>query len=212
MSIAKRETISRLVASTYTSAPTLSVPKREFKNEFNNGEYSPIFGEITCQGGTDLLDHALSRLNNATLVDLGSGIGRFCLHSALTHCDFLDAIHGVELSPSRHDAACDALDELRLKIDKTHLPCLDKIKFHNMNLLEFKLPSTPLIIYCASLTFSSTVISAIQDRITRSAPKKSLLYSCREFESDENLVHVAEINLETSWAPQAEFHVYETRS
>lgn len=200
----KCQSAQRLLAKLY---PKKSMPqtvsKHEFRNHFKNGEFSPVFGEITCQGGSELIEHALSILPpQPSLIDLGSGFGRFCLYSALTYGDSLESIHGIELSPDRHAVALSVLEQLNLQ---------KVVDFKRMNLLDFPLGSfrEPLILYCASLTFSEMIVNKLQKRIEEQVTSPCLVYTCREmFFSTNKLKFATRLCLETSWSPKAQFHVY----
>ena len=193
------ESIAKFIAGLYPKQVTVSVSANEFLANFKNGEYSPVFGEITCKGGETLfehVDHHNRSKTPLTLVDLGSGVGRFCIHAALTRK--FTSIFGIELSPSRHLIACKALEKFS---DAEH------VKFHNMNLLDFPLPITPLVVYCASLTFSTEMITAIEKKIKSECQSNCLIYTCREL---KHLKKIDEIFVDTSWSPKATLHVYET--
>lgn len=203
--------ISQKLASLYPAevgSACKTVSRSEFKNLFRDGEYSPVYGELTVEGGLALLEHAFSQFQSSArpaLVDLGSGIGRFCVASVLSHGDRLREIHGVELSRARHELACEALAELNSR-DPSKASLL---KFHSMNILEFPLTLPgPVLVYCASLTFSADVITALQDRIERQCVEGSLIYTCREFSESFALNQVDTIAVETSWSPNTALHVY----
>ncbi len=145
-----------------------NVPESEFRTLFKDGQYSSVYGEITTPGTHALLEHALSQYKDKhrpAFVDLGSGAGRACIQAALTHRDRLREIIGVELSPSRHKIAVDAREELNRRGHEV------SVTFTLGDILEWKyLLSVPAIVYTASLTFSTSVLDAVEERCSSQLP------------------------------------------
>ena len=187
-----------------------AVPRGEFQKVFRSGEYSPTYGEITFQGGQALLQHALrfsSRDERLTLYDLGSGVGKFCMQASITHANKLKKVIGVEISPSRHGMAINALSNL----SKSSIPRSD-IEFRCDDLMKTDVSDFPNIIFCASLTFSTDVIHAISDRLSSILSPGSLIYTFRAFPLNERLVDLGSVAVRTTWSDSSTLLAYKIQN
>ena len=183
------------------------VSEVEFKTLFRNGEYSPTYGELTFEGTDILLQHGLSRIKTGTdpvLVDLGSGVGKICIQAALSTHRFGQII-GIELSASRHKAAVDALTRLK----SINPVAASRVTLVNGDILNQDLGfGVETLVFCANLTFTSSVLERIRSKCSHELHPGSLVYSQREFHSFPGLSQIEDLSVPTSWSVSTPLKVY----
>jgi len=126
------------------------------------------YGEVTCE----LLEWAIERLPlqpQDVIIDLGSGGGRALLYLALrTGCDVV----GVELSPTRHDAA-----EALFHLAKPLLRPGQKVQLLKGDILEPSVPqSEATVVLIANRLFSDDFTSTA----LKTTPNAEVLIALRE--------------------------------
>jgi hypothetical protein len=203
-----KQVIGRLYPRSITD-PIARVSSEELAHEFKAGEYSPVYGEITCDGTHMLLEHALAKVGTPlpAVVDFGSGVGKFCIQAALTHGNRVGPITGIELSISRHAIASSVLTDLQ----KESLIEPSKVTFINSNILQWEYSqSVPVIVYMASLTFSTPFMNAIRTRFVEQLPKRSLIYTMRAWDDkrDRLVPQNHTLDVPTTWSTKTPLHVY----
>jgi hypothetical protein len=182
------------------------LPRAEFETNFRNGLYSPTYGELTFRGGQELLDHAFRHLpinKKSTLFDLGSGVGKFCIQASITHAKALERVVGIEISPSRHAIALHAL----FKLGDSSISH-SEVNFRCDDLLTASITGELQIIFCASLTFSTHVVTSLSKRLSDVASAGSLVYTFRPFPSSKRLLEYGSTNVETTWSRGSNLMVY----
>src|SRR5690606_36408380 len=118
---------------------------------------SPIYGEIKHQALNQLLDY-LALDNNDVFVDLGSGVGKVVLHTALV-TPVKKAI-GIELSTTRFLEAKEALKRASQWSPYIRSRCA----FKNADLMEVNL-SKATVIYTCSTAFSMAFMKKVSERL-----------------------------------------------
>lgn len=191
----------------------INLPPNEIRNSFINGEYSPIYGELTFKGGEQLLIDAFTRIRSRVntvkpnLVDLGSGLGKFCLQATLTHSSELNSVVGVEISETRHSIATNVYQSAFKSEKESDMKNIFRL-IHG-NILDFTFsPDSPSIVYCASLTFPRAVLDSLENKCADELKSGSIIYSCRPFEN-RSWKNAAEIRVETTWSNSSILCVYE---
>lgn len=191
----------------------INLPPKEIRNFFKNGEYSPIYGELTFRGGEQLLSDAFTRIRSRMqtvkphLVDLGSGLGKFCLQATLAHSGDLQSVVGVEISETRHSIARNVYESTFESDKESNMKNI--LRFIHGNILHYTFPSdTPAIVYCASLTFPRSVLDSLEKKCADELKSGSIIYSCRPFEN-RSWKNASEIRVETTWSNSSTLSVYE---
>jgi SAM-dependent methyltransferase len=152
------------------------------------------YGEITATGTRQLL-HAMGLLlkqkhtdeNNAVhFYDLGSGAGKLIAQVAMELPD--TEATGIELSPSRYEAAVKAkkmLESFLLQPEQELqlAAALDRVQFLPENILNVDL-SRATHIYVASLCFPRTLLSSLEDKLIQECNELRFVATLQRFPNE----------------------------
>ena len=127
-----------------------------FKNntDFDKKVGSPIYGEITKVGATNLINYFGKHFNNeAIFYDLGCGIGKFVAHVGILG---VKKSVGIEYSKERYKGCC--------HIKNTYCSGLNNIQFYNKSYLEHDF-SDATIIYIDNTCVSKEANKILYDKV-----------------------------------------------
>ena len=130
------------------------VEKDELDSTGPNAKYSNVYLG-TPHSTLDIIFHALKIDHEKfDFVDFGSGKGRVICRAAKHP---FNKIYGVELSKSLHESACE-------NISKSSADFADRIVTVNDDVISFKLPDNPLVLFNFS-SFDENVLEALIKKI-----------------------------------------------
>lgn len=160
---------------------------------------SAIYGEIKPGAMTKLL-HYLDLGGDDVLYDLGSGVGKTVLQSALT---VPNARHvGIELVPSRHNTAVRMLKRIRAE----GLLGDTDVRLRKADILRARL-SDATVLYTCSTAFPSEFMNLLAAKLSR-LPEGIRLVSLQDLDPNPYFEEERELKLDMSWKPRASVHVY----
>ena len=161
---------------------------------------SPVYGEIKHTALTKLLDY-LALTPADTFYDLGSGVGKVILHTALT-TGVKKAI-GVELSTARHQEA-----EIAFARARDFSPSLEeRVRFINQDLMSVDL-SDATVIYTCSTAFSLKFMVEVTKRLGQFTQPFRLV-TLQELPLEKHFRLIQTLRLDMSWLRNTAVHVYE---
>jgi hypothetical protein len=172
------------------------------QNEIHEQNHEPAtYGEVTSAGARQLFNHMgmttdVPPTNGSThhdsivFVDLGSGRGKLVMQAYMELCRITKAT-GIELAPSRHQAAVEAWEELQSTARKLRASQKEEhrlvpeaeIEFLLENFLESDL-SQVTHIYLSSLCFPDKLMYHVSNKLEKDAPKLQCVATLRQFPLD----------------------------
>lgn len=147
------------------------------------------YGEIPQESAIKMFSHPLVGLrSNELFVDLGSGLGRLVIDAAV-----FASVHralGVELSHTRHNASCQAVQEV------SHaMPAIpgsgwrasrhnSKVEFLEADILKLddELLHDAGVVYVASLCFRTELLAKVREKLDRCLPTGARIVSLKAFD------------------------------
>lgn len=175
------------------------IPKNDEKN-VRQSKGSPIYGEINFQSLKKLIDH-LKLNNNDVFYDLGSGVGKVVIQTALTSP--VKKSIGVELSLMRYQDAQKALT-IAQHFDKT---LLSRCNFVNADMLTVDL-SDASVIYTCSTAFSEQFMKKITSYLA-SFKQPFRLVSLQDLPDTKHFTLTERLKLNMSWARNTPVYIYQ---
>ena len=161
----------------------------------------PTYGEITPASVARLLDW-LDLHEDDVLYDLGSGVGKVVLQAAMTAA--CRRVVGVELARSRHEIACEALEDAReegwIRARDVQLVCRNFMKVDI---------SDATVIYSCTTSFSDEFMAMMVRRLSRQCRLGTLFLSTQELEETTWLQPIRTLRLDMSWRRRGWVHAYE---
>eukprot|EP00943_MAST-04B_sp_MAST-4B-sp1_P000187 g187.t1 len=196
-----------------------SIDLKEEK-EFEKFGSNSVYGEISPSSVANILNTLFDAKQDydRVMYDLGSGLGRVILQSALS--SKIKKLVGVELSRTRYEPSCNALKNMTThystekcreehKTEEQNL-LQQKISFVNGDILRYDITDGTLIYLCAT-TWPYSLIQALQGKFTKLKPN-SLIVTFKPFISvppyNSSFVHNGTINVKTSWHDNITINVY----
>jgi Histone methylation protein DOT1 len=174
------------------------------QNGIHEQNHEPAtYGEVTSAGARQLFNHMGMATTNApptnnngstctnhdsiVFVDLGSGRGKLVIQAYMELSRITKAT-GIELAPSRHQAAVEAWEELQSTARKLRASQNEghslvpeaEIEFLLEDLLESDL-SQVTHIYLSSLCFPDKLMYHVAKKLEKDAPKLQCVATLREF-------------------------------
>jgi SAM-dependent methyltransferase len=161
---------------------------------------SPVYGEINHQSLTTLLGN-LKLCADDVFYDLGSGVGKAVLHTALI-TPVKKAI-GIELSKTRHEESLQALANAEILAPSISQRCV----FINDDLLNVDL-SKATIIYTCSTAFSLAFMKAVVNHLSKLSQNFRLI-TLQELPINGPFKLVDKIRLDMSWVRKTPVYTYQ---
>lgn len=175
------------------------IPKNDEK-KVRQSKGSPIYGEINFQSLNKLLNH-LKLGNNDVFYDLGSGVGKVVIQTALTSP--IKKSIGVELSLVRYEDAKKAL-KIATQFDQT-LP--SRCRFVNADMLTVDL-SDASVVYTCSTAFSEQFMKKITSYLA-SFKQPFRLVSLQDLPDTKHFTLIERLKLNMSWARNTPVYIYQ---
>lgn len=204
------------IKQTQSFADNLLSPQNVIKliyEEINEGEIhrteaefimdeggAPVYGEITFQGATQLLE-TLQLTEKDVFYDLGSGLGKLVIQCYLT--TRVQQAFGVELSKTRYQRAQRALSRMK-RADM--LDPLRHIKFINNNIVQMDLNNATVVFTC-STCFSSELLNLLKERLQK-LPSLRMIASLRKLPSLKGFFLFKELDLPMTWCDKVPVYIY----
>mmetsp|Transcript_20009 Transcript_20009/g.55703 ORF Transcript_20009/g.55703 Transcript_20009/m.55703 type:complete len:363 (-) Transcript_20009:778-1866(-) len=188
-----------------------SIPKRE-QQVINSTGGSPTYGELTYEGVASLVGTMLPSADGSSVfMDLGSGVGKVVISTALFAGRAFSQYTGLELSGIRNEEGEHVLQQLRLLLGLVPEAASSLAK---VDLLNEDITTSPEVdkathIFLCSSAFSAAGCRKVVQRILAS-PNFQMLVTSRELpmQLPSHLTRIASIPLQTSWNPRGEGCVY----
>lgn len=178
------------------------LPRREVRAvEATGGD--ELYGEITPAGLGHLLDH-LSLGPDDVFYDLGSGIGKVVLQTALTHS--LRGCTGIEAATSRHAIATRVLRRAR----RQGLIRGRRCRFLCGDFMEVDL-ARATVLYTCSTGFSASFMERLVDKLTQLRTGARLV-TTQEIDDTPWFEPELALRLDMSWKRRSRLHVYRRTS
>lgn len=165
----------------------------------SNAGGNSTYGEITFDALKTIHDD-LGLTSNDYWFDLGSGMGKVVLHTAMTtpaRCC------GVELSTTRISHARDALSQL---INNHNLDLAKKVQFRNENIATVDL-SGATIVYMCSTCYSEKLMRDIINNVCQLKPGTRLL-TLKSAPEHPALKYIKTYSLRMTWSSEVSVHLY----
>lgn len=183
----------------YKDIEGFKIPTFDSKN-VRKSKGSPVYGEINHQALNKLLDY-LKLGPKDVFYDLGSGVGKVIIQTALTTRVKLAV--GIELSGTRHDSAKQALD----RAIEMHPMLKNRVRFLQKDLLTVDLkPAT--VIYTCSTAFSESFMNKLTKHLVRFTHPFRLI-SLQDLPEHPEINHVATLRLDMSWLRSTPVYIYQ---
>jgi len=174
------------------------IPKND-EQQVRKSKGSPIYGEINYLSITKLLEY-LKLTEQDIFYDLGSGVGKVVVHTAL-FSSVKKAI-GIELSEYRHNEA-----EIALKRACEWAPHIKKrCELKNADLMEIDL-SKATVIYTCSTAFSMRFMNQVTKRLAEFTHDFRLI-TLQELPPCQNFILLDKLHLNMSWIRRTPVHIY----
>jgi hypothetical protein len=177
------------------------IPKDDEK-EVRKSKGSPIYGEITHNSVDKLLNY-LDLTSKDILYDLGSGVGKVVLHTALT--TRVKKVCGIELSETRHNDAVLALEKAMAWAPHIY----HRVEFKNDDLMKADL-SSATVIYTCSTAFSLGFMKTLTDRLAKLSHKFRLV-TLQDLPSERHFTLEDKIRLNMTWIRNTPVYIYRRR-
>ena len=160
---------------------------------------SSTYGEITPKATSTLLDY-LEIGRKDVLYDLGSGVGKFVMQTALS-CPAKKVV-GLELSKERHAIARQALKQAK-KVTRLKTK---EVAFRNADIMKAKL-SDATIVYTCSTAFPTRFLNKLTRRLSH-LKEDTLFVSLQELDDNPWFIPIDTLKLDMSWQKRTPVHVY----
>jgi SAM-dependent methyltransferase len=192
--LSKKQIMNRI----YKDICGFNIPKRD-ELKIRKSKGSPIYGEINHQSINKLLDY-LKLSPHDVFFDLGSGVGKVVLHTAL-FSPVKKAV-GIELSEARYNEAL-----LARKNAKIWEPTINKrCKFINADLMTVNL-SSATVIYTCSTAFSMNFMRKIVARL-RLLKQDFVLVTLQDLPDERHFELIETLGLDMSWIRKTPVYIY----
>jgi hypothetical protein len=191
--------VSRLFKKLYEDEDGYDIDREE-ERAIRRSMGDPLYGELLPAGCEALLKR-LDMGPRDVFYDLGSGVGKVVIHTAMRVP--LKRCVGVELSPTRSKLARSALARAR----KSGLIVARRTTFRCENLLESKLDDAT-VIYSCSTAFSDRFMRKLVAHL-RDRPSPVRFVSLRYLDNVRGVKALGEFGLKTNWNPRADTYLYE---
>jgi SAM-dependent methyltransferase len=197
----KYERINQLVSHLYKnktgilkSYEAVDIPMHE--NYFSSG-----YGELLFDAIPILLSY-YEFSKEDTLLDLGSGIGRFCMEIFLATT--MKKVIGIELENNRHQIACQVKHLLQKYLSHENKSSR-KLIFQQENIANYNFNEAS-VIYSCSLCFPAKLLKIISTKIEES-PNIKAVFSFNPLDL-KKLTLKKEISIPTSWSDNEIIYFY----
>ncbi|KAF5838139.1 hypothetical protein DUNSADRAFT_3334 [Dunaliella salina] len=188
-----------------------SIPKREQQVISSTGG-SPTYGELSYEGVASLVEAMLPSADGSSVfMDLGSGVGKVVIATALFSGRAFSQYTGLELSGIRYEEGEHVLQQLRLLLG---LIPEAASALARVDLLNEDITTSPEIdkathVFLCSSAFSAPGCRKVVQRILES-PNFQMLVTSRELpmQLPSHLTRIGSIPLQTSWSPRGEGFIY----
>lgn len=174
------------------------IPKADEK-AIKQSKGSPTYGEINHQALVKLLDY-LKLTSDDVLYDLGSGVGKVVLQTALL-TPVKKAV-GVELSTNRHQDAELALANARSFAKDIDQRCL----FTNADLMSVDLTAAT-VVYTCSTAFSAGFMNQVTKRLGEFSHNFRLI-SLQDLPNERHFILIDKLRLDMSWIRNTPVYIY----
>lgn len=182
----------------YKDVCGFEIPKVDVQ-EIKKSKGSHVYGEINHQSLTKLLSY-LNLGPTDVFFDLGSGVGKVILHTALT-TPVKKAV-GVELSQTRHHEA-----KAALKRACTWRPQIsDHTEYLNVDLMTVDL-SSATVIYTCSTAFSVSFMKKVTARLAEFTHDFRLV-TLQDLPNDRHFRLIETLRLDMSWVRKTPVYIY----
>lgn len=159
----------------------------------------PTYGEITVHGAQTLLND-LDLQQHDVFYDLGSGVGKLVVQTALTTP--VGKAIGVELAPTRHEHAQKVKDE----IEKRKLLKKTKLEFQNKNVTEVPLKDATVVFMC-STCFSEELMKTLMEKMSQL--KKGLrVLTLKRFPETTQFTLIKTYQIPMTWSNSTSVYLY----
>jgi len=191
-------TLRQVMNRIYRDICGFEIPKIE-EAAIRKSKGSPIYGEITYASLTKLFNY-LEISENDIVYDLGSGVGKVVIYTAL--CTKVGRAIGIELSESRHRDAVKALSEAQQINNKL----LGRCEFINDDLTTVDL-SRASVIYTCSTAFSLGFMKKVTARLSTLSHEFRLV-TLQELPEAKPFKLIDKLRLDMSWVRQTPVYIY----
>lgn len=191
-------TTRQIINRAYKDICGFEIPKKDEQN-IKKSKGSPVYGEINHQALNKLLDY-LELDKKDVLYDLGSGVGKVVLHTALITS--VKKAVGIELSSTRHKEAMKALERTKEWVPNIAKRC----HFINGDLMLENL-SDATVIYTCSTAFSQSFMKSMYERLA-SYKHKFKLITLQDLPSEKHFELIDKLRLDMSWCRNTEVLIY----
>jgi len=167
---------------------------------------SPLYGELTPAGVDRLLQAITPPLGPGDVFyDLGSGIGKICVHLCLGSA--VGRVAGIELSSSRCHQAGQALEALR-RTDPSILGAGGgRLEFIEADFLRCPLTDAT-VIYLCSLSYSAPLMKELARKMNTECPELRLVIAATAFPELGWEPPPRRVTLESTWSDTVPFYFY----
>ena len=184
----------------YSDLSGFGIPEKEVKFIKKNGG-SATYGEITFDSAQELIDY-LKITKDDVFYDLGSGVGKFCLHAYLA--TNVKKSCGIELSGTRYELAVKALNALG---EEGLFDPSREITFLNEDIAKSDLSDATVIFMCATC-YSDDLMNILAKKFVDEVGPGLRVISLREFKNQPRLKKVKTFKLPMTWSQGSPVHVY----
>ena len=184
----------------YEGISGFGIPDKEVKFIKKAGG-AATYGEIQFASAQKLLDH-FKLTKEDVFYDLGSGVGKFVLHTYLA-TDVKKSC-GIELSGTRYELSVKAFN----KAKKMNLFDSRELLFLNEDIIKADLSDATVVFMCATC-YSDDLMKKIADKLV-SIGSKVRIASLREFKNEPRLEKVETFKLPMTWSKDkgSPVHIY----
>ncbi|OQA35970.1 MAG: Histone methylation protein DOT1 [Candidatus Dependentiae bacterium ADurb.Bin331] len=190
--------VSKLIDELYKNISGFTISEDERTGVRTQGG-DPTYGEITVKGAAELLkDLDLQRKD--VFYDLGSGVGKLVVQTALTTP--VGKAVGVELAPTRHEHA----QAIKNEIEKRNLLKDTKLEFQRKNVAEIPLEDASVIFMC-STCFSDELMKTLMEKMGKL--KKGLrVLTLKRFPESTKFTLVKTYQIPMTWSNSTNVYLY----
>ena len=191
--------VNSFVSSLYENKKNNKINIYDIDIPLNEKLFYSGYGEIKYDGVIDIIKN-IDIKESDTLLDLGSGTGRFCIEFFLL--TNIQKVIGIELETNRFTLSTLILNKFNHKIKKER-----SIVFYNENINSFDF-NIANIIYCCALCFGEKLIKNIIEKLRFHKNLKYFICS-NEIECDFLKLY-KKIMIKTSWSDDDSLFIYQT--
>lgn len=193
--LSSRQIMNRI----YKDICGFKIPKND-ERQVRESKGSPVYGEITYGSLNQLLSF-LNLSSEDVFFDLGSGVGKVILYTALT--SKVKKAIGVELSTTRYNDALAALLNAQYFDPSLSKRC----EFKNDDLMNIDLkPAT--VIYTCSTAFSLSFMRQVTERLS-TFPHSFRLVTLQDLPIEKDFTLINIMRLDMSWTRKTPVYIYQ---